>query len=407
MAQGSRWAGADQHPGIRGMGRGPGVRAASASSIQIDFRYAGIRCREKLALKPTPANLRYAHNLKARIEHEIALGQFDYAHHFPKSPRAKQLAKRRASVYTVRELLGLWLDRAEKTLQPETYGDYSETVRLTWLPLLGALTMDELTMTRMQDWLAAQTVSKKRILNMLTPLRQAIRLAVIEGILPADPLAGLKVQRPDKLTEDLIDPFAPAEVAAVTAKLPEQTANLAQFWAWTGLRPGELLALTWPDIDLEKGVVRITKALRGRRVKVPKTRSGVRTLRILTPALEALKRQQAHTRLAGRQVFLNPLSRPQAGSRWADPQPGPWTEKCLREAWQAACEAAAVRYRPPRQLRHTFASWTLSAGEAPIWVARMMGHRDASITQRVYARFIPDVFPDAGSRTLAAVGKTR
>lgn len=93
MAQSARWADADEHPGVRRMGRGPGVRAASASSIQVDFRYQGVRCREKLSLPPTPKNLRYAARLKARIEHEIALGQFDYAQHFPASPRAKKLAR--------------------------------------------------------------------------------------------------------------------------------------------------------------------------------------------------------------------------------------------------------------------------------------------------------------------------
>lgn len=35
MAQGTRRASADQHPGIRGMGRGPGVRSASASTEQV------------------------------------------------------------------------------------------------------------------------------------------------------------------------------------------------------------------------------------------------------------------------------------------------------------------------------------------------------------------------------------
>jgi integrase len=407
MAESAGRQNAGQHQGIRRMGRGPGVRAASASSIQIDFKFAGVRCREKLTIPPTAANLRYARRFKASIEHDIALGRFDYAKHFPNSPRAKLLSSQRGSVYTVREILGAWLDSAEKELEPETYDDYEQAVRGVWLPTFGALPVDQLTVQRVRDWVAVQDRSKKRILNLLTPLRQALRLAVEDGILPADPLANLRVQRPDRLTEDLIDPFTPAEVAAVTAKLPEQTANLAQFWAWTGLREGELLALTWPDADLERAAVRITKAARGTRVKVPKTRSGNRTVKLLQPALDALKRQQAHTRLAGKAIFLNPLWRPQAGSRWKEPQPGPWNEKELRQAWEAACVVAGVRYRPPRQLRHTFASWTLSAGESPIWVARMMGHRDASITQRVYARFIPEVIPDAGSRTVAAIGKTR
>lgn len=68
MAQSARWPDADKHPGIRGMGRGSGVRATSASSIQIDFKYLGVRCREKLRLEPNPRNLKYAARLKATIE---------------------------------------------------------------------------------------------------------------------------------------------------------------------------------------------------------------------------------------------------------------------------------------------------------------------------------------------------
>ena len=124
---------------------------------------------------------------------------------------------------------------------------------------------------------------------------------------------------------------------------------------------------------------------------------------LVAPALDALKRQQAHTRLMGRQVFLNPTTRPRAGGRWKVPVPGRWTEKKLREAWTAGCAAAGVRYRPPRQLRHTFASWTLSAGEPLMWVSKVMGHSDPAMTSRVYARFVPDTFPDAGRRTMDAV----
>jgi len=403
MEEGARRPHADQHPGIRRMGGRTGVSAASASSIQIDFRYGGARCREKLNLPPTKPNLKYAARLKATILHEIALGTFDYAKHFPNSPRAKVLARQRGSVYKVREILGAWLDRVEKTLQPETYADYSEFIRRTWLPLYGDRAADQLPLSVINDWIAAQAMSKKRILNLLTPLRQAFRQAVEDKILSVDPLAKLHVKRPDQVTEDRIDPFTPTELAAITEQLAPQVANAVMFWAWSGVREGELLALTWPDVDLDRCTVRIAKAMRGTRTKAPKTRQGVRTIKLLAPAHDALKRQQAHTRLMGKNVFQNPSWRPQEGSRWHEPKPGPWTEKSLRNAWDAACVAAGVRYRPPKQLRHTFASWTLSAGESPIWVSKVMGHSDPSITQRVYARFIPDVFPDAGARTLAAV----
>jgi Arm DNA-binding domain len=62
--------------------RKPGVRTGSDSSIEIDFYYRNKRCRERIGLKPTPRNINYAAKLKARIEHEIATGEFDYRKHF-------------------------------------------------------------------------------------------------------------------------------------------------------------------------------------------------------------------------------------------------------------------------------------------------------------------------------------
>jgi integrase len=210
-------------------------------------------------------------------------------------------------------------------------------------------------------------------------------------VLKVDPIARLKVRRPDVVREDLIDPFTPAELDAIAAQLAPPIGNMVRFWAWTGLRQGELFGLTWADVDLERGVIRVTKALRDGRRKAPKTRQGTREIRLLQPAVEALKAQREHSQLVQREVFLNPERQE------------PWhADKPVRKLWAAACTAAKVRYRFPRQLRHTFASWMLSAGENPLWVSRVMGHTDPSLTLRVYSRFIPDVFPDAGARAIAA-----
>jgi len=42
------------------------------------------------------------------------------------------------------------------------------------------------------------------------------------------------------------------------------------------------------------------------------------------------------------------------------------------------------------QTRHTFASNALAAGEAPSWVAAMLGHASPEMLFSVYARFIPN-----------------
>ncbi|WP_201259123.1 Arm DNA-binding domain-containing protein [Achromobacter xylosoxidans] len=75
------------------MGRdGRGVKAASESSIEITFQYKGRRCRGRIPLKPTPANLKRAEQHRAAILQAISTGVFDYAATFPNSARAGNYA---------------------------------------------------------------------------------------------------------------------------------------------------------------------------------------------------------------------------------------------------------------------------------------------------------------------------
>jgi integrase len=61
----------------------------------------------------------------------------------------------------------------------------------------------------------------------------------------------------------------------------------------------------------------------------------------------------------------------------------------LRRIWRGACEAAGVRYLPPRNLRHTAASHMLAATLDVVEVAHRLGHKDPSVTLGTYARFMP------------------
>ncbi len=62
----------------------------------------------------------------------------------------------------------------------------------------------------------------------------------------------------------------------------------------------------------------------------------------------------------------------------------------LRERVWKALAKAKLRRRTFYQTRRTFASNALAAGEAPMWVARMLGHKSAEILFQVYARYIPN-----------------
>jgi integrase len=56
----------------------------------------------------------------------------------------------------------------------------------------------------------------------------------------------------------------------------------------------------------------------------------------------------------------------------------------------AILEKADLHRRGPHQLRHSFASLLLQAGEPITYVSRQLGHKDSAITLKVYAHWLPD-----------------
>ena len=378
-----------------GAGRSGGVRPATEESIELDFYYRGARCRERLTLAPTQRNLRWAENLRGRIRDEIARGQFDYAAYFPKSKRARLLAHKPATLDDMATMLERWLALKKPELEHSSYTGYERIVLNILIPRIGKTRLRDFDRIAVKDLVATfgETTSAKRINNVLGPLRGALDEAVADELIPANPLTGFRVKRRATVEEpEDVDPFSPDEVRAILAAcdLP-QIRNYVQFAVASGLRTSELIALCWADVDLKAGTLKVRRAWVMGKMKVPKTKSGKRTVELVKPALEALKAQRALTGLAGEFVFHDPRT----GARWG-------SDQSLRAGeWRRALTKAGVRYRYPYQMRHTFASQALSAGENVMWVAKQMGHRDWTITAKKYARWIPSIVPDAGDKVAA------
>lgn len=367
-----------------------GVRAASESSIEIAFTFQGVRCRERLKLKPTAANLRRAELHRAAILDAILRGSFDYATTFPGSLNAARFSAPQQRV-TVRDYLENWLDKKERQLKTSTHNGYRKIVTYQIIPELGGLFLDELSRRHIKDWLQEMAAGNKRLRNIQSCLRTALDDAVMDELIESNPITNWTYQKREELkTADDIDPFDAEEQQAILAAMPEQGRNLIQFAFWTGLRTSEIVALDWTDIDWIKGQVRVSKAITqtASQAETPKTKSGVRDVKLLKPAIAALKRQKAITFLAGAEIFQNPRTE----QRWAGDAP------IRKTLWIPALKKAGVRYRRPYQTRHTYASMMLSAGEHPMWVAQQIGHRDWTMIGRIYGRWIPSADTEAGSR---------
>jgi len=373
-----------------------GVKPASKTSIEIDFRYNGTRCREKVKLKPTATNLKRAHQHRCAILAAIESGTFDYKSTFPDSKNAIKFAKKLGDIQTVEQYLSSWLSNKKQEVSSSTYDGYRKIINNKLIPEFGDFNLSDLKRVHVKQWARKLTVSNKYISNILSPLRTALSEAVEDEIIEYNILAEWTYSRKEEVKEDDdVDPFTVIEMQLILGEMQGQVRNVFQFSFWTGLRPSETVALRWDDIDFVNGSVRVSKALTeaAQKVETTKTKAGKRDVKLLPAALDALKKQKQYTFLQDEEIFHNPNT----DKAWTGHQ-------VIGNHWKRAIRKSGVRYRRQYQTRHTYASMMLSAGEHPMWVAKQMGHKDWTMIARVYGKWIPDANPDAGNRAVEIFG---
>lgn len=383
------------------MGREPvkydGVRVASATTIEIDFYYAGQRCKERIKREPTPTNLKRMSMFRSEILLAIERGDFQYEVSFPSSKNAKKFAKQPLAVgLTVGAYLETWLEDKRRQLAPSSFRDYSFTAKNILIPNLGHIMLKDLKWLDVKAMLTPMGCGNGRLRNIQSCLRSALNTAVEDQILEANILKDKvysvqeEYDEDDENMEDRVDPFTAEEQAAILAASPPQFANLIRFAFWTGLRTSEMVALNWRDIDWEKKQVRVNKAWTRASTKPEdtKTPAGRRQVKLLGPALEALEAQKPFSYMKGEEIFQHPNT----WQRWKSDKP-------IRDLfWVNVLPRAGVRYRNPYQTRHTYASMMLSAGEHPMWVAKQMGHASWTMIGRIYGRWMPEANTESGSK---------
>ena len=74
-----------------------------------------------------------------------------------------------------------------------------------------------------------------------------------------------------------------------------------------------------------------------------------------------------------------------------------WLDRRIESSVVPAMEKSGLPFRRMYETRHTFASWALSKGETPEWVARTLGHVDTTMVYRTYSRYIPNLTRKDGS----------
>lgn len=282
---------------------------------------------------------------------------------------------------TVADLIEGWLERNRNDWKPNTYATYRMRAESHVLPSLGDVPAHLLTVARVQHWidgLRRQGYSPSMIDAATRVLSAAYREAMGLEIVSTNPVAHTK--RPD-IQKRAVTVWTVKEVQAVLHVLRDSPMwhALYRLTITTGIRPGELRALRWTDIDLPKRTMTIQRTMTRdddyRVIVGTSTKTGSSRIIALSPsatdALQVWRDAQKVVTLDG-YVFTR--------------SDGQWLPHTVWQRFHAKlCRKAKVTKITLHGIRHTSATLDMARGVNPRIVADRLGHSSITTTLDVYS----------------------
>lgn len=205
-------------------------------------------------------------------------------------------------------------------------------------------------------------------------LKQCLQRAVKEHLIPYNPCEDCILPKAEKKEMKTLK----MEDVAAFLKEADRRSVLPMFFLelCTGLRKGELVALLWTDLDIEKKTITVNKQaarVKGGGVKVltPKTSTSIRTESVPQEAIDLLI-QEHEKHPDNPYMFPSPVT---GGMYYPD---------AVSRLNTKILESAGLEHIRFHDLRHTFASNAIQNGVDIRTVSSMLGHADPSFTLRTY-----------------------
>lgn len=363
--------------GRKSMGLPDGVERRG-ESVRIRFTWNGQRRSEPTPHKPTAKGLAAAGSLCARVKELIKLGAMNddlYAQMFPNS---NYLLDRKTPTFG--EFAQIWLDSRE--IVESTRDNYKSVLNRFWMPALASKRIDNITsadLRKIVSSIAWDTPGVRR--NAMDKLSSVMHTAVMDGHISRNPC--LSIPRA-KIAKRQVDPFERDEAEKVIADLYENLKGPTRLYAayfefsfFTGMRPGEIRALKWSEVDENKRRAHVCRVIvKGELFERIKTKT-VRDVLLNDRALNAI--QVARSLAAeGAEFVFAPAD---ASSEWIRSDSTP------KKYFLASLGRLAIRRRRQYDCRHTYATMCLMANMNAAFIANQLGH-SVQMLLSTYAKWI-------------------
>lgn len=282
----------------------------------------------------------------------------------------------------LKELLEVWLERYMKhTIKIRTYNRYKSICELHLIKDLGEYELEELKPNVLQDFLLQKidgNYSTNTIKGIVSVLKQALKLAITLEFVDKEYCSNLKMPSSE---EKEISVFTKKEQQVIESFcLNHKKRNYIGIviCLYTGIRLGELLALTWEDINFNSNLLTINKTSYSAKVDgktqiivdKPKTKKSNRVIPLPNQLVKLLKiiKKESNSK-----YVITTRNSGMVGNR------------SYQRTFKFILKKVNVPYRNFHSLRHTFATNAIELGMDVKTLAEILGHTNAMITLNRYS----------------------
>ena len=288
----------------------------------------------------------------------------------------------------LKEWLDIWLNKYTKfAVKLRTYERYKYIIAKHINPKLGEFDLDNLSAVKLQDYvlselesgnlISSKGLANNSVIGIVNVLKSALKLAKSLEICAVDNSDKIKLPMATEKPVTAFEKWEQEKLEKYCLSSNKTNYLGIVICLYTGIRLGELLALTWNDIDFKSGIMTISKtAYRIKQngkpqvvIDKPKTKNSSRLIPLPKQLLEILKRAR---RISKSDFVLSTRTGGIVGTR------------AYQKTYERILKKLNIPYKNFHSLRHTFATRAIEMGMDVKTLSEILGHKNPVITLQRY-----------------------
>ncbi|MDN5062268.1 site-specific integrase [Aliarcobacter butzleri] len=263
--------------------------------------------------------------------------------------------------------------KTKRDLKPNSYRQYESQI-IFWNKYFCDREINDIKASEIKEIIFNLTVKPQTQRDMLARLKSIFEEAELDEAITSNPAKKVKIPRAAKRK---ILPLAKDEVTEILNNATDFFKCYLAIGFYTGMRTGEILALKWQNVNLDKKLIFVDVTVGTYEEQDTKTNESTRYVPIFEPLIPYLREQQQRNGLS-KYVFSTKTGRHYSSTN------------LIKHFWKPLLRRLHIPYRRLYETRHTFATNMIASNKFSLnQIASWLGHSNIQTLISKYNNYIP------------------